>query len=150
MRRPVEVAIVVWRPARGGGEYLVLRRAPEKQGYWHLVAGGVEWGEEPAAAAARELREEVRLEAPLRDLGLGLAYDLAGDPPEVRARFGPEVERVAVHAYLAEAPAAWEPVLDAEHDAYEWLPAEAAVARLAYPEPRSAVLAAARALEAPA
>ena len=59
-RRPEEVAIAVRRPA---GEYLVLLRSPEKLGYWHLVSGGVDWGEEPAAAAARELLEETGLVA---------------------------------------------------------------------------------------
>ena len=54
-RRPEEVAIAV---RREGDEYLVLLRSPEKLGYWHLVSGGVDWGEEPAAAAARELLEE--------------------------------------------------------------------------------------------
>ena len=148
MRRPVEVAVVVWRPTPDAPEFLVLRRVPEKQGYWHLVAGGVEWGEEPAAAAARELREEAGLETPVRDLGLRLSYELAGDPPEVRARFGLDVARVEVHAYVARAPAGWEPTLDAEHDAYEWLGAGIAVERLAYPEPRTAVVAAAGLIEA--
>ena len=55
-RRPEEVAVVVRRPGETGREYLVLLRSPEKLGYWHLVAGGVEWGEEPTAAAVRELR----------------------------------------------------------------------------------------------
>ena len=35
-----EVLVVVFR-ARGP-EFLVLLRSPERQGYWNLVAGGVE------------------------------------------------------------------------------------------------------------
>lgn len=148
MRRPVEVVVVVWRAAADGPEFLVLRRVPERHGYWNLVAGGVEWGEEPGAAAARELREESGLDAPVGDLGLELSYELAGDPPEVRARFAADVDRVAVRAYVAEARAGWEPRLDAEHDAHEWLAAGAAIERLPYPEPRAAVAAAARLLGA--
>ena len=46
-RRPDEVAVVVRRAGCARGlEYLVLLRSPEKLGYWHLVAGGVEWGED--------------------------------------------------------------------------------------------------------
>ena len=77
------------RPGDGEDEYLVVLRSPEKLGYWHLVAGGVEWGEEPAAAAIRELREETGLEADPRPLAGPLDYDLAGDPESVRERFPP-------------------------------------------------------------
>ena len=92
-RRPEEVAIVVRRPGVGGAEYLVLLRSPEKLGYWHLVAGGVEWGEEPAAAAARELGEETGLTAAPAPLGAALDYDLSGDPEAVRRRFPDEEQR---------------------------------------------------------
>jgi lipoyl(octanoyl) transferase len=132
------VVVVVRRE----GRYLVLRRAPERQGYWNLVAGGLGVGESAAAAAARELAEETGLRADVDDLRLELAYDLAGDPPEVRARFAPGTKRVRVHAFAAEAPPGWEPALDAEHDAHRWCTADEAVALLAYPEPRTAVLAA--------
>ncbi len=139
MRRPEEVAIVV----RRGDRYLVLRRVPERHGYWNLVAGGLEGDETLVAAAVRELREETGLDGTaLAGLGLELAYSLADDPPDVRARFPPGTETVAVHAFLAEAPPGWEPVLDAEHDAYRWCTADEAVALLAYPEPREAVRAA--------
>ena len=86
-RRPEEVVVVVRRPGESGIEFLVVLRSPEKLGYWHLIAGGVDWGEEPAAAAARELREETGLEAPVFLLGETLDYDLAGDPESVRERF---------------------------------------------------------------
>jgi 8-oxo-dGTP pyrophosphatase MutT (NUDIX family) len=138
-RRPVEVAVVVRRPGDAGAEYLVLLRAPEKLGYWHLVAGGVEWGEEPAAAAARELAEETGLRASVAPLGQPLGYALADDPETVRARFAPGTTHVQVHAFLADANAGWEPALDAEHVDHRWLPADDAVALLEYPEPREAV-----------
>lgn len=137
MRRPEEAAVVVRRE----GAYLVLRRTPERHGYWNLVAGALEWGEEAAAAARRELREETGLVAEVRELER-YAYDLADEPSDVRARFAPEVETVQLHTFLAEAPPGWEPVLDEEHDAYRWCSADEAVALLAYPEPREAVRAA--------
>jgi 8-oxo-dGTP pyrophosphatase MutT (NUDIX family) len=142
-RRPEEVAIVVRRPGEAGTEYLVLLRSPEKLGYWHLVAGGVDWGELPAAAAARELVEETGLVAEPVALGAPLSYDLAGDPESVRRRFPPGTERIVVWPFVADAPAEWEPLLDAEHVEHRWLGAEDAVALLEYPEPREAVLRAA-------
>lgn len=140
-RRPDEVAIVVRRPtATDEREYLVLLRSPEKLGYWHLVAGGVEWGEEPPAAASRELEEETGLETSVSPLPGPLDYALAGDPEIVRARFAPGTERVTVWPFVADAPAAWEPTLDEEHVDHRWLPAPEAVSILEYPEPRAAVL----------
>jgi len=135
-RRPVEVAIAVRRPV---GEYLVLLRSPEKLGYWHLVSGGVEWGEEPAAAAARELLEETGLVAAPQQLGDPLDYDLASDPEPVRARFPAGTERIVVWPFVAEAPEGWEPTLDHEHVEARWLGPEAAIALLEYPEPKELV-----------
>jgi 8-oxo-dGTP pyrophosphatase MutT (NUDIX family) len=135
-RRPVEVAIAVRRP---GGEYLVLLRSPEKLGYWHLVSGGVDWGEEPAAAAARELLEETGLLAVPEQLGMPLGYDLAGDPEPVRARFPAGTERIVVWPFVADAPAGWEPTLDHEHVEARWLHPEDAIALLEYPEPKEIV-----------
>ena len=139
-RRPEEVAVVVRRPGVDGVEFLVLLRSPEKLGYWHLVAGGVEWGESPPAAAARELAEETGLlRVEPEPLGGPVDYDLSGDPAEVRERFPAGTERIVVWPYVADAPEGWEPTLDEEHVEYRWLPMDEAVALLHYPEPREAV-----------
>jgi dATP pyrophosphohydrolase len=132
-----EVLLVVYRP---GPEFLVVLRAPERQGYWNLVAGGVEEGEEPAEAARRELDEESRLNRPVRfeSLPLELAYIRPGGP------------KVVLHAFLAEAPLGWEPVLNEEHVEYRWCSAADANALLAYPEPQVAVRHVAGLLEAEA
>lgn len=138
-RRPEEVAVVVRRPGPAGAEFLVLLRSPEKLGYWHLVAGGVEWGEAPAAAAARELVEETGLEAKPAALDGPLDYSLAEDPESVRERFPAGTERIRVWAYVADAPPGWEPTLDEEHVDHCWLGADEAVALLHYSEPREAI-----------
>lgn len=42
------------------GEYLFVRRAKEPQrGGWDLIGGFVNWGEDPVAAIAREVKEEL-------------------------------------------------------------------------------------------
>ena len=138
-RRPEEVAVVVRRFGKRGMEFLVVLRSAAKLGYWHLVAGGVEWGEEPAAAAARELAEETGLAATPESLGEALAYDLAGDPESVRERFPAGTETIVVWPFVADAPARWEPTLDDEHVDHRWLDADDAVELLEYPEPREAV-----------
>ena len=149
MRGPDEIMVAVHRRSGSGHEFLVLRRVPERLGYWGLVAGGVETGETPVEAAERELVEEVGLEpeSELTELGLSLGYELAEEPDEVRARFDPAVERVAMHAFAVEVPDGWEPRLDAEHDEYRWCPLAEAVEAMVYESPRKALLETARRLE---
>jgi lipoyl(octanoyl) transferase len=124
--RDHEVVVAVLR----GEEHLVLERAPARGGYWNLVAGGVEPGEEAATAATRELEEETGLRAPVTELALELSYEKSGGT-------------VRLEAFVAHAPPHWEPVLDAEHVSYRWCTAAAAVDLLAYEEPRAVVRAAA-------
>ncbi len=109
---PYGSAVVVWRPGEEGREYLVLHRtAPEDPGgdwAWTPPSGARQPGEEPAAAARRELFEETGLDLELR-----------------ATRCGDEGWLV----WVAEAPLDVEVVLDAEHDSYAWLAAEDAATR---------------------
>lgn len=149
MRGPDEVMVAVYRRRGSRREFLVLRRVPERLGYWGLVAGGVEAGETPIEAAERELAEEVGFEpeTELTELGLSLGYELADEPAAVRARFDPTVERVALHAFAVEVPVGWEPRLDTEHDEYRWCLLEEAVTAMVYESPREALRETARRFE---
>jgi len=125
---------------RRGGEFLVVHRAPAFDAYWHLVSGGVEAGETARDAALRELREEVELDlGELLDLERRFSYPLAGESEFVRSRYDPSVTEVVVDAFLAEAPAGWEPTLNEEHDEYRWCWADEAERLLFWPEPREVV-----------
>ena len=141
MRGDQEIVVVVRRQ----GELLVMRRAPERLGYWSLVAGGLEPDESPREAAQRELLEETALKAEVRQLPIALSYSLLDDPPAIRARYAPGIERVTVHAFVADASDGWEPTLDAEHDLYRWCALEQAVELMAYDTARDALRAGAAA-----
>jgi 8-oxo-dGTP pyrophosphatase MutT (NUDIX family) len=142
VRGDQEVVVVV---RREGGELLVMRRAPERLGYWSLVSGGLEPDETPEVAAKRELLEETGLDAEVRALPVSLTYSLLDDPPAIRARYAPGIETVTVHAFVADAPAGWEPTLDAEHDAHRWCDLEGAVELMVYETARDALRAGAQA-----
>ena len=141
MRGDQEIVVVVRRE----GAFLALRRAPERLGYWSLVAGVLEPEETPQEAAQRELLEETGLRAVVRSLPIQLSYSLLDDPPAIRARYAPGIERVTVHAFVADADAGWEPVLDAEHDLHRWCDLEEAVELMAYETARDALRAGAAA-----
>jgi 8-oxo-dGTP pyrophosphatase MutT (NUDIX family) len=112
--RPYACAVVVWRQAANGREFLLLHRlAPggadfEGEWAWTPPAGARQPGETPAAAATRELEEEIGLTLPVTPL------------LEVSAS-----EDVAL--YVAQAPQDAEVVLDDEHDRFVWLPLEDAL-----------------------
>jgi 8-oxo-dGTP pyrophosphatase MutT (NUDIX family) len=125
MRTGREAAVIV----RRGGEFLFMHRAEDR--YWHVAAGVVEEGEDFAAAAARELREETGLEADVVDLEREQTYAL---PPDQRAEYPADVTRVTIRNFSAEAPAGWEPVLNEEHDAHRWVDLAGAVAIAHWPE----------------
>jgi lipoyl(octanoyl) transferase len=52
-------------PVRADGRVLLLRRSPERGGFWQQVTGRIEPGESPEQAARRELREETGADLPV-------------------------------------------------------------------------------------
>jgi 8-oxo-dGTP pyrophosphatase MutT (NUDIX family) len=58
MRLPIQVEAIVFRRNGSVIEYLLLKRQPERNGFWQPVTGGVEEGETLEEALHREVTEE--------------------------------------------------------------------------------------------
>ncbi len=117
--------------------YLVMHRAEDR--YWHVVAGVVEYGEDPVKGALRELREESGLVGvELIDLGAPVSYPITA---ELRRHYDypSDLREVTVYSYAAPAPPGWEPTLNEEHDEYRWASLDEALTLLHWPEARDAV-----------
>jgi len=115
---PPELRTVSVTLQREDGHVLLLKRTPERGGFWQILTGRVELGENPLQTAAREVHEETgfspRLDE-IRDLGYLHAFAMRGSQPPLFA------EETTFAATVR-----GEPRLSDEHDEHRWCtPAEA-------------------------
>jgi dATP pyrophosphohydrolase len=118
------VDVYPYREQSVNPEFLLLHRAPgtEYAGQWRMVGGKIEGDEAAWEAGLREVNEETG-HTPTRFWTL----------PSLNAFYEWQADRInLIPAFAAALPA--DPVLDDEHDAFAWLPAQEAVDRLAWPE----------------
>jgi lipoyl(octanoyl) transferase len=132
-----DVLIYIYRWHGAVPELLMLRRTPDRGGFWHWVSGAPERGESDLDGAVREVREETGLDTARTIFALGYRYEYQLNPQRA-ARwlelYGPGVDRIPVQTFAAEAPPEWEPELDrSEHDAYVWCTFVEAERRLFWP-----------------
>jgi 8-oxo-dGTP pyrophosphatase MutT (NUDIX family) len=136
-RVPRDVAIHLFRRTPEGIRFLMLRRRPERGGFWQGVTGAPLPGESDVEAAIREVREETGYDVRERLRELGTRYDHAVRPETAErwaSLYGPGVTSIPVVTFGAEVAAPSSPVLDpVEHDDFAWCTYEAAYALLDWP-----------------
>jgi lipoyl(octanoyl) transferase len=123
-------------PVAVDGRVLLLRRTPDRGGFWQQVTGRIERGEAPEAAARRELREETGADVPV--LSLEYRHAFALDPSLNRVRPG-QLVLVEEIAFAARLPAGFAPALSDEHAEHAWATPAEAGARLRFAGLRKAV-----------
>jgi len=133
---PADVATVSVVPVAADGRVLLLKRSPERGGFWQPVTGRIEPGELPEAAARRELGEETGADVPVEPLGYRHAFAL--DPTLVPPK-RPGLRVCDETAFVARLPPGFEPRLSEEHVEWEWCRPEEAVIRPRYPGLRRAI-----------
>lgn len=107
----VAVAAAIFRD----GKVLAMRRSPDKDagpGLWETLSGRINEGEEPLAAAHREIFEETGLEVQV-------------DPRPVTAYAANRLGRPMIVILYRGEHAGGEVRMSEEHDSHEWLTPEA-------------------------
>ena len=79
MRLPIQVEAILFRRKNGRTKYLLLRRTPEREGFWQPVTGGVGEGETRIDALKREVTEETGIKGILGIIE-GIHYFEFSDP----------------------------------------------------------------------
>jgi len=131
---PDLVDVWIFRVTKAGPEILMLRRSPERilAGLWQGVSGGLEPGERIVDGALRELVEETGF----RPEDFEAFYDL----DQVNQFHVAKVDAVLSAAvFAARLRPGREPRLSHEHDAAEWLTADAAIRRSVWPAYRESI-----------
>lgn len=131
MQLPIQVVeAIIFRRNGDSIEYLLLKRLPDRNGFWHWqpVTGGLEEGETRTEALYREIEEEIGIKNLIRVIE-GLYYFEFSDP---------QLHREFV--YGVEVSSTEEVVLDGrEHSEYRWCGIKDALQSLYWKENKEAL-----------
>jgi dATP pyrophosphohydrolase len=128
MRLPIQVEAIIFRRNDSIIEYLLLKRLPERNGFWQPVTGGMEEGETRQEALCREVMEETGVKNMVAVIE-GLYYFEFSDP-----NLNQE------YVYGVEVSPSEDIVLDGkEHSEYRWCSFQEALQLLHWKENKEAL-----------
>jgi lipoyl(octanoyl) transferase len=134
--RPADLRTVSVVPVGEDGRVLLLRRSEARGGFWQPVTGRIEPGEEAAAAARRELREETGADVAVTPLGYRHAFAIE---PGLVPGAAPGLRLADETAFAARLPRAFACRLSDEHAEHAWCTPAEALERLRFAGLRRAV-----------
>ncbi len=144
-RRPTQVLVHPVRRTENGWHYLMLRRIPQRGGFWQGVSGGAEWGEELQDAARRELFEETGLRpTELRPVDCHYTFAMQ---ERWKEWYRPGTTEIEEYVFLAVVEGEDVALSPQEHDDCRWCTYEQALALLVWPENVTALQCCQRLLE---
>lgn len=92
---------------------LILKRTPERSGYWQPVCGGIENGEEPKDAAVREIFEETGITNAKDIIDLNYTFNYK------ETKNGTLMDMVDI-CFALEVDSVLDIKLSDEHEEYKW------------------------------
>jgi dATP pyrophosphohydrolase len=128
MRLPIQVEAIIFRRSGNRIEYLLLKRIPERNGFWQPLTGGVEEGETRTEALYREIYEETGVKSVIRTIED--LYHFEFSDPHVNQEY----------VYGVQISPSEDIVLDKEeHSEYRWCSFHEAMRLLHWKENRKAL-----------
>src|SRR5512136_387235 len=91
MRLPIQVEAIIFRRNGNRVEYLLLKRLPERNGFWQPITGGVEEGETQKEALCREIGEETGIKSMVTILENLYYFEFSDPNPNQEYVYGIEV-----------------------------------------------------------
>lgn len=119
-----QVEVIVFRTfPHGDHSFLMLKRTPQRGGFWQPVTGNVEEGETFENAALREVQEELGVINIVRLIDTGYSYEFTDNGMD-------QFERI----FGVQVPLSAEVRLSSEHTEYRWTTKDEAInSYLKYP-----------------
>jgi dATP pyrophosphohydrolase len=128
MRLPIQIEAIIFRKCGSKVEYLLLRRTPERNGFWQPVTGGVEEGETRMEALHREIREETGVKNVLTVIEDLFHFEFSDPNPTDEYVYGVEVSPSDEIVFDRE-----------EHTDYRWCSFREALQLLTWEENKTAL-----------
>jgi 8-oxo-dGTP pyrophosphatase MutT (NUDIX family) len=128
MRLPIQVEAIIFRKNGNKIEYLLLKRTPERNGFWQPVTGGLEEGETRTEALRREIHEETGVKNFIRIIDSFYYFEFSDPYPNQEYVYGVEI------------PPSEDVVLDGEeHSEHRWCSLQEALQLLNWKENKEAL-----------
>jgi dATP pyrophosphohydrolase len=125
---PTIVQTIVYRKSGAGFEVLLLKRTPERGGFWNTVNGTLNKDESIEHCRTRELQEET-----------GITQVEAWSDELYRFSFVREGRELVVAVYAAQVATDTRVIINDEHSEFRWLAFEDAASLLTFADDKKAL-----------